>query len=57
MKYTRLLTLMRNLRKCSASNPHDKVYGVLGVAADVNEQAFQINYQEPFRETYAFVTK
>lgn len=57
MKYTRFLTLMRNLRKCSASDPHDKVYGVLGVAADVNEQAIPINYDEPFRDTYAFVTK
>jgi Heterokaryon incompatibility protein (HET) len=56
-KHTRLINLMRNLRNRGVTDAHDKVYGVLGIASDVDPLLFPVNYQEPFRETYAYVSK
>jgi hypothetical protein len=55
--YLDLGNLMRALMGCGTTKPHDKIYGLLGVAMNVDAKTFPINYETPFREAFAFATK
>lgn len=48
-----LLSLVRTLRKNGASNPRDKIYGLLGIANDLDDQLPVISYKDHFMLTYA----
>lgn len=47
------LNLVKALMPRKSTLPHDKIYGVLAIANDVEAAQFPISYTEPFRETFA----
>lgn len=53
----RLLDLLFHLMHRKTSLPHDKIYGLLGVAEDIDATKFPINYKQHFHDLYAQMTK
>lgn len=47
------LSLVRLLMVRKSSLPHDRIYGILGVAHDVDPIEFAVSYTEPFWATFA----
>ncbi|KAI0102601.1 heterokaryon incompatibility protein-domain-containing protein [Nemania sp. FL0031] len=49
-----ILDLLRRTRLHQASDPRDKIYGLLGIASgiDVNDQGFAVNYSQDCRDVY-----
>ena len=56
-EHLELLNLMRRLMRKQVTVPHDKIYAVLGLAADVDVQTSQVDYSIPFCEVFANVTR
>ncbi|ERF73204.1 hypothetical protein EPUS_03045 [Endocarpon pusillum Z07020] len=52
-----LLNLMRVLAGQKVSLPQDHVYALLGVAEDVEPLTFPVNYSQPFRDLFVYITK
>lgn len=41
---------MESCRKCKSSNPRDMLYGIIGLASDVGQETFAIDYNKPLPE-------
>lgn len=52
-----LLTLVTLLRKNAATEPRDKIYGVVGVAADLGSDSPGVNYESPLESVYGAYTQ
>lgn len=55
--WAELGSLMKYAMRLKSSKGHDKIYGLLGVAEDIDIHHFPIWYESPLREVYANVTK
>ena len=55
--YLTLLGLVATCMGQQTSEPSDKVYGLLGLAQDIENQTFPINYRQHFRDTYIDVSR
>lgn len=49
--------LARDMMARNTSEPHDKIYGMLGIVGDVNPVTFPVEYRIPYRMLYAYFTK
>lgn len=55
--YLNLLNLMKHARNLKSTIPADKVYGIVGLANDIDIHDIPIDYSKPAREVFARVTR
>ncbi|KAH8651614.1 heterokaryon incompatibility protein-domain-containing protein [Tricladium varicosporioides] len=56
-KSTGLLELLQRFRSSQATNPRDKVYGMLGLAEEAFKEDLKVDYSKGVAEIYADVTR
>jgi hypothetical protein len=49
--------LLLTLGRCKATDARDKVFGLLGIAGDIEHPVFEVNYQKTAKELYRDVTR
>ena len=52
-----LLQFLNDTRHCKASDPRDKIYAVLGMTPEADEQVLTPDYNIPTRDTFAKLTR
>lgn len=55
--YSQLLDLLNNGREANASDPHDKVYALMGMASDAFVNTLEADYEKPVAEVFENVAK
>lgn len=49
--------LIRMVMSRATSEPHDKIYGIIGMAVDVDARTYPISHEKHFRQAYIYATK
>ncbi len=56
MKWT-LINVLHKFRHYDATDPRDKVFGLLGLVGDERDHGFDVDYSQPVADTYKRLVK